>query len=196
MNGSPEATQMKKAIRTAALGCAAVLALSGCASATFQFVSDPEGAEIRTTAGGSAIGTAPFSFTADADSLRNYATTPGCYRLPYGYEAKWASGATETTEDPINICAQPGDRNPVFTFRFTRPKDAPGLETDLQAALKNAQARAAREAARAAALEDQMMWDGWGWGPFWGPMWVAPPRGRWHRPPPPPPPRMRGPRRR
>ena len=57
-------------LKCAAAASLAALLLSGCAAATFQFTSDPEGAVIRTSAGGGVIGTAPCSFTVDKDSLK------------------------------------------------------------------------------------------------------------------------------
>lgn len=166
-------------LKCAAAASLAALLLSGCAAATFQFTSDPEGAVIRTSAGGGVIGTAPCSFTVDKDSLKPYMTTPGCYQLPYGYEAVWGSGARAATASPLSVCAPDGS-DIVFRFNFSRPKDAPGLEDDLKTALKLAQDRAAREAARADAAEsalDMQFGMGWGWAPP-----PPPPR----RPPPPP----------
>lgn len=173
-----------RTLSAAGLACAL---LSGCATATFQFVSDPEGAVVRTSAGSAVLGTTPFGFSVDKDSLAAYATTPGCYQLPAGYEATWGSGAKAATESPLTLCS-PGSDDPLFRIQFDRPKDAPGLEDDLKTALRNAQTRAATEAARAAAAQrelDMQMGFGWGWGPFMAP----PPPLRGHRPPPPPPPR-------
>lgn len=167
----------------------AALILSGCSSATLQFASDPEGAVVRTSGNGSVLGTTPFSVSVDPDSLARYATSPGCYRLPYGYDFIWESGAKVSTASPLDMCSMTSGKNQVFRFSFTRPKDAPGLETDLRVALKNAQERARREAERAAQLENEQLmmnmgWGGWGWG--WGPMYMGP--GPRFRPPPPPPP--------
>lgn len=177
----------RHALRNAAAALIAASVLSGCATATFQFVSDPEGAVVKTAAGAAVMGTTPFGFTVDKDSLKPYATTPGCYQLPSGYEAAWGSGAKAATASPLTVCT-PEDGNSVrFVIRFERPKDAPGLEDDLRTALRNAQERAVREAYRAAAAQsalDMELGFGWGWG--WGPMWGPGPRG--HRPPPPPPP--------
>ena len=138
----------------------AALILSGCSSATLQFASDPEGAVVRTSGNGSVLGTTPFSVSVDPDSLARYATSPGCYRLPYGYDFIWESGAKVSTASPLDMCSMTSGKNQVFRFSFSRPKDAPGLETDLRVALKNAQERARREAERAAQLEnEQLMMD-------------------------------------
>ena len=159
-----------------ALAASSALLLGGCAVAEFQFVSEPEGAVVTGGPAGSAMGTAPFGFTVEKKELDAYMTTPGCYRLPGGYTATWASGAKSSTAAPLDICS-PGD-NPTFVIRFDRPKDAPGVETDLRAALKNAQLRAEREAMRARMAEmDREMDLFWGFG-FWGP-------GPGYGPPPP-----------
>ncbi|MCG5030926.1 hypothetical protein MAF45_05635 [Mesosutterella sp. OilRF-GAM-744-9] len=174
------------------LGAAAV-ALTGCATASFQFVSDPEGAVVKALDSGSVVGTTPFTVTMERDKIANLMTRPGCYRLPSGYEAVWGSGAKAASASPLELCDPGGSRDVTFQIRFDRPKDAPGLENDLRTALRNAQRRADLERARAEAAErDLEMMDGWGWGGwFGGPMfWWPPPRG--HRPPPPPPPRGPG----
>ena len=141
----------------------AALILSGCSSATLQFASDPEGAVVRTSGNGSVLGTTPFSVSVDPDSLARYATSPGCYRLPYGYDFIWESGAKVSTASPLDMCSMTSGKNQVFRFSFSRPKDAPGLETDLRVALKNAQERARREAERAAQLENEQLMMDMGW---------------------------------
>ena len=102
-----------------ALTAASALLLGGCAVAEFQFVSEPEGAVVTNTANGSTVGTAPFAFTVEKKSLDAYQTTPGCYRLPGGYTATWASGAKFSTSSPLDFWS-PAD-NPTFVIRVDRP---------------------------------------------------------------------------
>ena len=94
----------------------AALILSGCSSATLQFASDPEGAVVRTSGNGSVLGTTPFSVSVDPDSLARYATSPGCYRLPYGYDFIWESGAKVSTASPLDMCSMTSGKNQVSRF--------------------------------------------------------------------------------
>ncbi len=138
---------------------AAILLLGGCS--TYVTVnSDPEGASITDISGAINYGIAPVQIEYDTGELE------GQQGLVPGYKATWVSGATAQTENPFAIA----DLRYGASVMLKRPADAPGLEKDLDFALKRAQARAKR----AEYERDQMQLylnDSWFWGPRWGWGW-------------------------
>lgn len=90
-----------------------------------------------------------------------------------------ALGCKSKSANPIRLCGEQS----TFRVHLERPKDAPGLETDLKNALTRAQQREA--ALKAALAREQAERDFYFMNRMmWAPMMMPPPP-----PPPPPPPR-------
>lgn len=144
--------------RTALLFGTALL-LSGC-STYITVTSEPEGARITDPSGTVNYGIAPVSVEYDTSELE------GQQGMVPGFKATWVSGATAETENPFIIT----DLKYGANVLLKRPANAPGLEKDLEFALKRAQQRAKQ----AEAERDQMQLylnDSWFWGPRWGWGW-------------------------
>ena len=149
-------------MRRTLLSLTALLLLSGC-STYVTVVTEPEGAMISDLSGSQLYGYSPVQIEYDTDLLRNQGG------LVPGYRATWQSGATAQTESPFYI----SDLQYGATVKLVRPEGAPGLEKDLDFALKRAQERAKQaEAERDRAylyMDRGWGWgSGWGWGPGWG----------------------------
>lgn len=165
------------AMRTTIFAVAAsAFLLTGC-STTVIFESDIEGAEVSTVAG-QKYGTTPVSVPFSNDDLDTSRQADGCARI-LGVVYTWPSGAKIASPNPIVLCSDAS----VHRYVMKRPPEAPGIEQDLQNALRLAKIR---EAQLQAELEAERLYnDRFMWGPmFWGP-----PLGM------PPPPRPRPPRR-
>ena len=153
-----------------ALPCALILA--GCQT-TVNFTSDIPGALV-TGASGQVFGETPAEIVFDDDAL-NASRNPidRCARIP-GVTYTWKSGAQAATPSPILLC---GDSR-VFHVKMDRPKEAPGVETDLRYAL-DVQRR--REIQLQHELEMERLYNDSRWpGLFWGPMMPPPPPPRHH----------------
>ena len=112
-------------MRRALLSLSALLLLSGC-STYVTVVTEPEGAMISDPTGSQLYGYSPVKIEYDTDLLRNQGG------LVPGYRATWQSGATAQTESPFYI----NDLQYGATVKLVRPEGAPGLEKDLDFALK------------------------------------------------------------
>lgn len=146
-------------VRLCARLCAlsALALLAGCTTYV-TVVSDPEGAAITDPTGAVAYGEAPVEIAYDRSELeRAGGVVPG-------YKATWPSGAAASTVSPLTVT----DLRYGMTVTLKRPADAPGVEKDLEHALKNAQQRAKNAEAERDRL--QLYLDS-GWGPGWGPGW-------------------------
>jgi hypothetical protein len=158
-----------------ALTC--VLLLAGCQT-TVSFTSDVPGAVV-TGASGQVYGETPAEINFDDDTL-NASRNPvdRCARIP-GVTYTWKSGAQASTPTPIVLC---GDSR-VFQVHLDRPKQAPGVETDLRYALELQQRREAqlRHELEMERLYNDSMWPGM----FWGPAMMPPAHHHHHhhRPP-------------
>ncbi|MFU0842338.1 MAG: PEGA domain-containing protein [Burkholderia sp.] len=143
----------------------AALLLAGCSTyVTVQ--STPEGATVTDLTGQVIYGIAPVSIEYPEDDLKKNRVPGRCANVP-GYRATWKSGATAQTADRVEICDLKGG----LTVNLNRPKDAPGLETDLQYALERAQRRAAQAEFERRQMELYVDHGGF-WGPpFWGFPW-------------------------
>ena len=148
-------TGFLKSACSAALLAAALL-LSGCS--TYVTVnSEPEGARITDVSGAINYGIAPVQIEYDTSELE------GQRGMVPGYKATWVSGATAQTDNPFII----PDLKYGTSVLLKRPDNVPGLEKDLEFALKRAQQRAVQ----AERERDQMQLylnDSWFWGPRWG----------------------------
>lgn len=123
-----------------------VATLSGCASqSTLTVVSQPAGAYITETETGKAIGTAPTVVYYDSKALTQYKDSSGCF-LVKGFNAQWVSGATATSPSLIRLC---GSTSGAYTYQFSRDSNAPGLEKDLDFAMRQDSVRAQQQQSQA-----------------------------------------------
>jgi hypothetical protein len=107
--------------------------LSGCAPDTTSLMvkSEPDGAYITQSDTGAALGVAPVSLEYEKAKLLTKANKDhkaGCFRVK-GFNARWISGATASSNPYIRLC------NPVgksFTVTVKRNTSDPGLEQDQQ----------------------------------------------------------------
>lgn len=163
-------------LRATAAAAAACLMLAGC-STPVLFTSDIEGATV-TAATGESYGMTPTQVSFDNDALADSVDiTDGCARIT-GVTYKWPSGATVSSPNPIRLCGEAGR----YVFKLERPKDAPGVETDLKFAIERMRLR---QAELQADLERERLYSDHFF--MMGPIF-------YHRPPPPrhrPPPRRR-----
>ena len=129
-------------------GLLALAALTGCSTqATLVVYTQPPGGFITERGTGRSYGVAPVRIAYDAEAMRAYKDSSGCYRLK-GLESRWVSGAT-TTVDPVYFCDQiPGESR----LQLDRSPSEPGLEQDLQFAVQLQSANASRAAAAAAVI--------------------------------------------
>lgn len=119
--------------------------LSGCAThSNLTVVSQPSGAYITEVGTGKAYGTAPVTVRYDAKAMASIKDASGCY-LVRGFEAKWVSGAVATTPS-IRLC---GASTGNYTYQFSRDSNVPGLEKDLDFAMKQSALRAQQQQAQA-----------------------------------------------
>lgn len=163
-------------LHSAAAAAALALVLTGC-STVVEFASDIEGARV-TSADGTTAGITPVQVTYDNDALDAARGADGCAAIA-GVTYTWPSGAKATSANPIRLCGEQS----TFRVHLERPKDAPGLETDLKNALTRAQQREA--ALKAALAREQAERDFYFMNRMmWAPMMMPPPP-----PPPPAPPR-------
>lgn len=124
-------------LHSAAAAAALALVLTGC-STVVEFTSDIEGARV-TRADGTTAGITPVQVTYDNDALDAARGADGCAAIA-GVTYTWPSGAKATSATPIRLCGEQS----TFRVHLERPKDAPGLETDLKNALTRAQQRERR----------------------------------------------------
>jgi hypothetical protein len=154
-------------MKLATFGVLAAILVGGCSTTgttlwsstrtTFwsvQVTSEPEGAYITDRGTGMASTTARVEYDSRSLSLASSKDPGGCY-LVQGFDARWASGAARSVES-VRLCAD----NTSVKITLSRDPNAPGLERDLELALKlrslraqQEQAAAAKRAAIAAAIE-------------------------------------------
>lgn len=133
---------------------AAVLA-TGCASDVTRLTiyTQPAGGYITEAGSGTSFGAGPINAIYNRAALTRRDSN-GCV-LVRGVKVQWVSGATNESPNPIALCGN-GDN---YSITVNRNPSDPGLDKDLEFALKlstvaaqNAQARAARDAAAAQML--------------------------------------------
>jgi hypothetical protein len=129
----------------------AAIALSGCASSHVQLQvnTQPAGAYI-TEANGTVLGTAPVLTQYPRESLKKHNDGRGC-SVVKGFNAQWVSGATATTGPTVRLCG----KDDLFNITITRNTSEPGLDKDLEFALRLSTAGAAQR--QAGATEDAAM---------------------------------------
>ncbi len=124
-----------------------LLFLTGCAThSTLTVSSQPSGAYITEIASGKAYGLTPFVVKYDAKAMTGYKDATGCY-LVRGFDAKWISGASATSGQTIRLC---GGNTGAYTYQFSRDTNTPGLEKDIDFAMKQSAIRAQQQQAQAA----------------------------------------------
>jgi hypothetical protein len=126
----------------------AFVALGGCASkyVTLQVHTQPAGAYITQTSG-AVLGASPVASQYLRSELKKHRDSTGC-ALVQGFSAQWVSGATATSEPTIRLCGS----HDTFTTTIARSASAPGLDKDLEFALRLTGANAAQR--QAGAIED------------------------------------------
>ena len=123
-----------------------VACLVGCASqSTLTVTSQPVGAYITETETGKAIGTAPTVVYYDSKSMAQYKDSSGCF-LVKGFNAQWVSGATAASPPSIRLC---GSTSGAYTYQFSRDSYAPGLEKELEFAMRQDSVRAQQQQSQA-----------------------------------------------
>ena len=139
---------------------AGALLISACAN---QYVLNvdtvPTGATIRQVgvAGASAAPT-PISYNYPDPKFRD--PTTKCFMVK-GFHATWQSGATATSQDPLQLCGEGG----TWTLTLNRPSGYPGLETDLMVERRILLERRAERGAAARAAGFESLGGGHGWRP-------------------------------
>lgn len=123
-----------------------ILALAGCASqSSLTVISQPSGAYITETETGKAQGTAPIVVYYDSKAMSQYKDASGCF-LVKGFDARWVSGATASSPSSIRLC---GSSSGAYTYQFSRDSSAPGLDKDLDFALRQDAVRAQQQQSQA-----------------------------------------------
>ncbi len=128
--------------------------LVGCASDPTRMTigTQPPGGYITQIGSGTAFGVAPVSISYTKPDLLRFRDQTGC-SLVKGFRAQWVSGATSSTSENVRLCRNLDDYN----ITIDRDASAPGLEKDLDFALRiaaaNAQQRQAAAAENAAAFQ-------------------------------------------
>lgn len=133
-------------IRILAVLCVAA-SFVGCATrATLTITSQPEGAYLTERGSGKSYGMAPATVRYDSKALEGFRRADGCYHVK-GFDARWVSGVTAGTEI-ISLC---GPATGQYTFNLARDPSLPGLDRDLEFAIKLQGVRAQQQQASAAA---------------------------------------------
>lgn len=134
--------------------CLALAFLVGCAAQSTRITvnTEPAGGYVTEIGSGAAFGMGPTTVQYEKKNLGNYRDAAGC-ALVRGFRAQWVSGATAKTENSVRLCGN-GD---YYTINLNRNPSDPGLDKDLEFALKisaaNAQQRQAAAAEAAAAYQ-------------------------------------------
>lgn len=124
-----------------------VALLTGCAThSTLTVSSQPSGAYITETGTGKAYGVAPVVVNYDAKALSAHKDASGCY-LVKGFNARWVSGATTSSEPTIRLC---GSNTGAYTYQLSRDTYTEGLDKDLDFAMRQSAVRAQQAQAQAA----------------------------------------------
>lgn len=132
------------------------ICLTGCAThSTLTVYSQPSGAYITESSTGKAYGIAPITVKYDAKAMNSYKDASGCFVVK-GFEAKWVSGATTSSQPTIKLC---GSNTGAYTYQLTRDKNAPDLDRDLDFALRQSAVRA--QQAQAQAVQDSAAIQAW-----------------------------------
>lgn len=127
---------------------------TGCATMPntvgVTFYSQPDGALLHEHVSNRDIGMAPVRlvYTWDPRFI-----VGNCLHIQ-GVTAKWVSGVTTSTTDRIRICGAPGGE---FNVSLPRPRNASGLQTDMQFALQVQQTRAIQAQSDAALATQSLM---------------------------------------
>lgn len=129
----------------------AAVSLVGCASSHVQLQvnTQPPGAYI-TEANGTVLGAGPVLTQYPRESLKKHKDATGCFVVK-GFNAQWVSGATATTAPTLRLCGT----NELYNITITRNTSDPGLDKDLEFALRMSTAGAAQR--QAGATEDAAM---------------------------------------
>ena len=128
------------------ISLALIFILSGCASqSSLTVISQPSGAYITETETGKTHGTAPIVVYYDSKAMSQYKDASGCF-LVKGFDARWVSGATATSPPSIRLC---GSSSGAYTYQFSRDSYAPGLDKDLDFAMRQDSVRAQQQQSQA-----------------------------------------------
>ncbi|WP_408595583.1 hypothetical protein [Limnohabitans sp.] len=120
--------------------------LSGCVSnQSLTLLSQPSGAYITELGTGKVYGVAPLVVQYDGKAMTAHKDASGCY-LVKGFEAKWVSGATSSSPPTIRLCASSTN---AYNYQFSRDANTPGLEKDLDFAMRQSAVRAQQQQAKA-----------------------------------------------
>lgn len=123
-----------------------ITVLSGCASqSSLTVISQPSGAYITETETGKAYGTAPIVVYYDSKAMSQYKDASGCF-LVKGFDARWVSGATAVSPSSIRLC---GSSSGAYTYQFSRDTSVPGLDRDLEFAMRLDSVRAQQQQSQA-----------------------------------------------
>ncbi|RTL37180.1 MAG: hypothetical protein EKK53_21665 [Burkholderiales bacterium] len=130
-----------------ALAIAVMATVSGCATpqATLTVSTVPEGAVVTEARSGLALGIAPVVSVYNVADLARFKRNDGCYYVN-GMRAQWASGAISQIPE-IRLC---GSVSGAYNIALARDMSLPGLDTDLEFAMKAALVRAQIAQANAA----------------------------------------------
>lgn len=125
----------------------AAILLAGCASSNvfLEVNSQPAGAYITEIGTSLTLGMSPTTANYSRSILAKNRDAAGC-AVVKGFRARWVSGATANSQDTIRLCGS----GEIFNITIARDPNAPGLEQDLEFALKLSNASAAQRAAAAA----------------------------------------------
>lgn len=136
---------------------AAILAmgLAGCASRTTLTVNTvPTGAFLTEVGTGRALGIAPITITYDGEILWKQVDSNGCFTVA-GIEARWVSGATAVL-NPLKGCAGIVQH---YNISLSRDPAAPGLDKDMEFAVKAQSLQAQQQQAQA--TQDAALMSAW-----------------------------------
>lgn len=118
--------------------------LLGCET-NLTIHTQPEGAMVISQSG-NIIGISPVVLSYDPYALMEHRGNDGCYWIE-GVTIKWASGATVASDQSIRLCGSPFE---AYSISFQRDPNAPGLEKDIEFALKVQSMRIQQQQADAA----------------------------------------------
>lgn len=124
------------------------VAITGCASSHVQLQvnTQPAGAYVTEVSSGSAFGVGPVLVQYPREALTQKDAT-GC-SLVKGFNAQWVSGATATTGPSVRLCGS----EELYGITLTRNTSDPGLDKDMEFALRAATAGTAQRQADAVEL--------------------------------------------
>ena len=128
-----------------------VLLASACASnLELTVITTPSGALVTQVASGEGFGVAPTRVFYESKLLESNRDAAGCHVLQ-GFQATWGSRA-KTVMDPVRICGEPRGQ---YTITLGRDPNVPGLQQDLEFAMRLQESRSANLARALAVMPQQ-----------------------------------------